>query len=134
MRVKLREGIRLYAEGKVDSVYIVYNEFKSVIAQRLVVDDVLPIRAIGETCMSMAEEVTGEERTRRLEAAAHARTRARSGTTEMDKKAAGFATRRLTISMSSRRQSCSAICCRATFRRSCSAPCWSQKPRNMRRA
>src|ERR1700742_5126178 len=36
----------LYTEAKVDSVYIVYNEFKSVIAQRLVVDDVLPIRAI----------------------------------------------------------------------------------------
>ena len=65
--------IHLYTEGKVDSVYIVYNEFKSVIAQRLVVDDVLPIRAIGETVHEFTEEVTGEERTRRLEAAAHAR-------------------------------------------------------------
>src|SRR6476660_657656 len=40
--------VQLYTEAKVDSVYIVYNEFKSVISQRLVVDDVLPIRAIGE--------------------------------------------------------------------------------------
>src|SRR5207245_8745747 len=77
--------IKLYTEGKVDSVYIVYNEFKSVIAQRLVVDDVLPIRAIGETVHEFAEEVTGEERTRRLEAAAHAHTSVREvDTTEMD--------------------------------------------------
>ncbi|HEV7552805.1 MAG TPA: F0F1 ATP synthase subunit gamma, partial [Candidatus Angelobacter sp.] len=48
----------LYTEGKVDSVYIVYNEFKSVIAQRLVVDDVLPIRAIGEQVHEMTEETT----------------------------------------------------------------------------
>src|SRR5215470_6093875 len=30
--------VKLYREGAVDSVYIVYNEFKSVISQRLVVD------------------------------------------------------------------------------------------------
>ena len=44
---------------------------RKVIAQRLVVDEVLPIRAIGETVHELTEEVTGEERTRRLEAAAH---------------------------------------------------------------
>jgi F-type H+-transporting ATPase subunit gamma len=85
--------IHLYTEGKVDSVYIVYNEFKSVIAQRLVVDEVLPIRAIGEQKHEMTEEITGEERTRRLEAAAHSGTSVRGAdTSEMDKKAAGFAT------------------------------------------
>ncbi len=85
--------VQLYTESKVDSVYIVYNEFKSVIAQRLVVDDVLPIRAIGEQVHEMTEEATEEERKRRLEAALHAGAGVRAGdTTEMDKKAAAFAT------------------------------------------
>jgi F-type H+-transporting ATPase subunit gamma len=83
----------LYTEGKVDSVYIVYNEFKSVIAQRLVVDDVLPIRAIGEQVHEMAEETTEEQLKQRLEAAKHAGTSVRGAdTTEMDKRAAEFGT------------------------------------------
>jgi F-type H+-transporting ATPase subunit gamma len=85
--------IRLYTEGKVDSVYIVYNEFKSVIAQRLVVDDVLPIRAIGETVHEMTEEATEEQLKQRLQAAKHAGASIRGAdTSEMDKKAAGFGT------------------------------------------
>jgi F-type H+-transporting ATPase subunit gamma len=84
---------QLYTESKVDSVYIVFNEFKSVIAQRLVVDDVLPIRTIGETAHEMVEEATEEERKRRLEAALHAGAGVRAAdTSEMDRKAAGFAT------------------------------------------
>ena len=84
---------QLYTEAKVDSVYIVFNEFKSVIAQRLVVDDVLPIRTIGEQAHEMVEEATEEERKRRIEAALHAGTGVRAAdTSEMDKKAAGFAT------------------------------------------
>jgi F-type H+-transporting ATPase subunit gamma len=83
----------LYTEAKVDSVYIVFNEFKSVIAQRLVVDDVLPIRTIGEEAHEMTEEATEEERKRRLEAALHAGAGIRAAdTSEMDKKAAAFAT------------------------------------------
>lgn len=82
----------LYTEAKVDSVYIVFNEFKSVIAQRLVVDDVLPIRSIGETAHEMVEEATEEERKRRIEAALHAGTGVRAAdTSEIDKKAAAFA-------------------------------------------
>jgi F-type H+-transporting ATPase subunit gamma len=82
----------LYTEAEVDSVYIVFNEFKSVIAQRLVVDDVLPIRTIGETAREMVEEATEEERKRRIEAALHAGAGVRAAdTSEMDKKAAGFA-------------------------------------------
>jgi F-type H+-transporting ATPase subunit gamma len=83
----------LYTEGKVDSVYIVYNEFKSVISQRLVVDDVLPIRAIGEQVHEMTEEATEEQLKQRLEAAKHAGVGIRGAdTAEIDKKAAGFAT------------------------------------------
>jgi len=83
----------LYTEGKVDSVYIVYNEFKSVIAQRLVVDDVLPIRAIGEQVHEMTEETTEEQLKQRLEAAKHTGVGVRGAdTSEMDKKAAEFGT------------------------------------------
>src|SRR5690349_442296 len=83
----------LYTEGKVDSVYIVFNEFKSVIAQRLVVDDVLPIRAIGEQVHEMTEETTEEQLKQRLEAAKHAGASIRGAdTSEIDKKAEGLAT------------------------------------------
>jgi F-type H+-transporting ATPase subunit gamma len=84
---------QLYTEGKADSVYIVYNEFKSVISQRLVVDDVLPIRAIGEQVHEMTEEATEEQLKQRLEAAKHAGVGVRGAdTSEIDKKAEGFAT------------------------------------------
>jgi F-type H+-transporting ATPase subunit gamma len=84
---------RLYTEAKVDSVYIVFNEFKSVIAQRLVVDDVLPVSTIGEQVHEMTEEASEEERKRRIEAALHAGAGVRGAdTSEIDKKAAGFAT------------------------------------------
>jgi len=36
-------AIEAFVSGQVDSVHIVYNEFKSVIAQRVVVDQLLPI-------------------------------------------------------------------------------------------
>jgi F-type H+-transporting ATPase subunit gamma len=39
---------QLYAEGKVDSVYIIFSEFKSVIAPHLAVEKLLPIEAIAE--------------------------------------------------------------------------------------
>lgn len=91
---------QLYTEAKVDSVYIVFNEFKSVIAQRMVVDDVLPVRTFGEQGHQMVEEATEEERKRRIEAALHAGASVVGGhsalrpadTAEIDKKAAGFAT------------------------------------------
>jgi F-type H+-transporting ATPase subunit gamma len=35
--------IKTYTEAEVDAVYIVYNEFKSVIQQRVVVEKVLPL-------------------------------------------------------------------------------------------
>jgi F-type H+-transporting ATPase subunit gamma len=83
--------VKLYTVGAVDSVYIVYNEFKSVIAQRLVVDDVLPIRAIGEVVHEIAEEVSEEERKRRIEAALHAGVGVRAAdTAAIDTRAAGF--------------------------------------------
>jgi F-type H+-transporting ATPase subunit gamma len=38
----------LYAEKKVDSVYIIFSEFKSVIAPNLTVEKLLPVEALGE--------------------------------------------------------------------------------------
>ena len=58
-----------YTRGEIDSVYVVFNEFKSVIAQRLVVDQILPVEQIGEDVVRMAEEASEEERVRRAEAA-----------------------------------------------------------------
>jgi F-type H+-transporting ATPase subunit gamma len=84
--------VNRYTAESVDSVYIVFNEFKSVISQRLVVDDVLPIRAVGEVVHEMAEYVTEEERKRRIEAALHAGVGVRAADTgAIDQKAAGFA-------------------------------------------
>jgi len=58
-----------FCRGEIDAVYVLYNEFKSVIAQRLIVEKLLPIREIGVTDVRMAEEAAEEERKRRLDAA-----------------------------------------------------------------
>jgi F-type H+-transporting ATPase subunit gamma len=58
-----------FSNELIDGVYILFNEFKSVIAQRLVVEQILPIKEIGEVNVSMAEEATEEEQKQRLEAA-----------------------------------------------------------------
>jgi F-type H+-transporting ATPase subunit gamma len=38
----------LYAEAKVDSVYIIFSEFKSVMAPNLTMEKLLPVEAVGE--------------------------------------------------------------------------------------
>jgi F-type H+-transporting ATPase subunit gamma len=38
--------IKIYVEGEVDRIHIVYNEFKTVIAQKVVVEQLLPIRKL----------------------------------------------------------------------------------------
>jgi F-type H+-transporting ATPase subunit gamma len=60
--------IERYTRAEIDAVYIVYNEFKSVIAQRVVVEKLLPIRKLGSPEITVAEEMTEEQK----EAAAHA--------------------------------------------------------------
>jgi F-type H+-transporting ATPase subunit gamma len=64
--------IARYCRGEIDSVYIVFNEFKSVIAQRLIVEQVLPIEQIGEQTVRLVEEMTEEEKKRAKEAAVSA--------------------------------------------------------------
>ena len=57
-----RSIIARYERAEIDSVYIVYNEFKSVIQQRLVVEKLLPIRKLGSHEMTAAEEMTEEQK------------------------------------------------------------------------
>ena len=61
--------IERYCREEIDSVYVVFNEFKSVIAQRLIVEQVLPIGQIGEQAVRLAEEPTEEAKARAKEAA-----------------------------------------------------------------
>jgi F-type H+-transporting ATPase subunit gamma len=84
--------IERYARGEIDSVYLVYNEFKSVIAQRLVVEQVLPIEHIGAPEVRQAEGMTQKEKERALEAAKGAGVGIRpADTREIDAEAARFA-------------------------------------------
>jgi F-type H+-transporting ATPase subunit gamma len=64
--------ISRYVHEEIDAAYIVYNEFKSVIAQRLVVEKLLPLLKIGIPQITGATEPTEEERERTAEAAASA--------------------------------------------------------------
>lgn len=91
---KLSESvIARYSREEIDGVYLLYNEFKSVIAQRLVAERVLPIKAIGEVDVLMAEEASEEERKQRLEAAKGTGVGVRpSDTTAIDESAAKFGT------------------------------------------
>jgi F-type H+-transporting ATPase subunit gamma len=84
--------IERYAREEIDSVYLLYNEFKSVIAQRLVVEKVLPIEQVGKVGVAHAEEMTLEEKERILEAARGAGVGLRPvDTREVDAAAAKFA-------------------------------------------
>ena len=61
--------ISRYVHEEIDAAYIVYNEFKSVISQRVVVERLLPIIKIGAPQIAGALEPTEEERERAGEAA-----------------------------------------------------------------
>ena len=61
--------IARYKREEIDAVYVLFNEFKSVIAQRLLVEQILPIEHIGEQAVRMTEEMTEEEKKKAKEAA-----------------------------------------------------------------
>jgi len=61
--------IERYGKEEIDSVYILFNEFKSVISQRLIVEQVLPVEQVGEMSVAQAEAMGEAERKRALEAA-----------------------------------------------------------------
>jgi F-type H+-transporting ATPase subunit gamma len=64
--------IARYEREEIDSVYVAFNEFKSVIAQRLVVEQILPIERIGEAAVRQAEELSEEEKKKAKAAAVSA--------------------------------------------------------------
>jgi F-type H+-transporting ATPase subunit gamma len=83
--------IARYCRGEIDGVYILFNEFKSVIAQRLVAERLLSIKEIGEVDVRMAEEASEEERKARIEAAKSAHVGLRPiDTSAVDEAAAKF--------------------------------------------
>ena len=57
-----------YERAEIDAVYIIFNEFKSVLSQRVVVEKLLPIKKIGEHETTTLDEMNDDER----EAAARA--------------------------------------------------------------
>ncbi len=61
--------ITRYVHEEIDAAYIVYNEFKSVIQQRLVVEKLLPLMELGRQQIAGAVEQTKEQRERAAEAA-----------------------------------------------------------------
>ncbi|MFZ3341138.1 MAG: F0F1 ATP synthase subunit gamma [Terriglobales bacterium] len=88
-----QDVVQRFSDERIDGVYILYNEFKSVIAQRLVVEHLLPIKEIGEVDLRLVEEATEEELKRRLEAAKGAGVGLRPPDTRaVDEAAAKFAT------------------------------------------
>ena len=61
--------VERYVGEEIDAAYIVYNEFKSVISQRLVVERILPLMKIGIPQIAGAHEPTEKEKERAAEAA-----------------------------------------------------------------
>ena len=58
-----------YERAEIDAVYLVFNEFKSVIAQRVVVEKLLPVKKLGSHDVTSAQEMTDDEREAAMRAA-----------------------------------------------------------------
>ena len=58
-----------YVNGEIDAAYVVFNEFRSVISQRVVVERLVPMAEPGKHEVAQAEEPSIEERERAGEAA-----------------------------------------------------------------
>ena len=61
--------VERYERAEIDSVYLVFNEFRSVIAQRVVVERLLPIKKLGTHDVTSSHEMTEDERDAALRAA-----------------------------------------------------------------
>ncbi|HVN93749.1 MAG TPA: FoF1 ATP synthase subunit gamma [Terracidiphilus sp.] len=82
-----------YVHEEIDSAYIVYNEFKSVIAQRVVVERILPLIDLENPQITGAVEPSAEEKERVAEAALSAGIELEAAdTTEADEEAKKFGT------------------------------------------
>jgi F-type H+-transporting ATPase subunit gamma len=82
-----------YVHEEIDAAYVVFNEFKSVIAQRVVVERILPIIQVGRAEITQAEEMEREERERAGKAAVSAGISLEEpDTTEAEQEATKFGT------------------------------------------
>ncbi len=85
--------IRRYEREEIDGVYLIFNEFKSVISQRVIVQRILPVQEIGRREVTQVEELSAESRERMGEAAKSAGVSLQApDTTEIDREAVKFAT------------------------------------------
>lgn len=88
-----RGVIARYERAEIDSVYIVYNEFKSVLSQRIVVEKLLPILKLGGNAIESAEEMTEQQRDAAIRAAeSEGISVFEPDTTEMEREAKKFGT------------------------------------------
>ena len=88
-----REVVHRYMEEELDAVYLVYNEFKSVMAQRVVVERILPIIEPGQRDIKQAQEMSQEEREEMARAAAHSGVSVKEAdSSEADQEAKNFGT------------------------------------------
>ncbi|HEY6373402.1 MAG TPA: FoF1 ATP synthase subunit gamma [Candidatus Sulfotelmatobacter sp.] len=87
-----RSVMARYKQEEIDAVYIAFNEFKSVIAQRLIVEQLLPIEQIGEQTVRLVEEMTEEEKKKAKEAAIKAGVGMRGPDHEVEEVASKFGT------------------------------------------
>ena len=85
--------IKRYCREEIDGVYLVFNEFKSVISQRVIVQRILPVQDIGRRVVTQAEEFSREERERMALAAEAAGVSLEAPeTSAIDRRAVKFAT------------------------------------------
>ena len=85
--------IKRYCNEQIDGVYLIFNEFKSVISQRVIVERILPVQEIGRREVTQAEELTKEARERMGEAARSAGVSLQAAeTTELEREAIKFGT------------------------------------------
>jgi F-type H+-transporting ATPase subunit gamma len=88
-----REVVHRYMDEELDAVYLVFNEFKSVMAQRVVVERILPVIEPGERDIQQAEELSKEELEEMAIAAAHSGVSVKEAdSSEADQEAKKFGT------------------------------------------
>jgi len=88
-----REIVERYMDEELDAVYLTYNEFKSVMSQRVVVERILPIQEVGKQDIAQTEKVSLEEREEMVRAAASAGVSVKAtDDTEAEEEAKNFGT------------------------------------------
>jgi F-type H+-transporting ATPase subunit gamma len=88
-----KKAIRQYEREEIDGVYLIFNEFKSVISQRVIVQRILPVQEIGRREVTQVEELSVESRERMGEAARSAGISLQEPeTTDIDREAVKFGT------------------------------------------